>query len=178
MKHLPACCALLVGTGCFKAPEIVVQDRATALEEQAAGSFEDLERKLTRAAIAPRPVPFTPQELEALGIHEAPLPSSSEMTEADRVDRFLKQRCVGEGNDGLLIETPSTCRGAIDPEVARETIDRSNAARARLWKWMQEQRAGAKADELRKSWWAAHAHGVVCGAWVQRPDGGWEAKKC
>jgi hypothetical protein len=178
MKRLFACCALLAGAGCFKAPEIVVVDRATALEEQAAGSFDDLERKLVRAAIAPRPVPFTPQELEALGIHEAPLPNASEMTDADRLDRFLKQRCVGEGNDGLLIETPSTCRGVIDQEVAREMIERTNAARARLWRWMQEQRGGAKGADPRKSWQAAHARGVVCGAWVQRGDGGWEAKKC
>jgi hypothetical protein len=170
--------ALLFCAGCFKAPEIVVVDRATALEEQAAGSFDELERKLVRAAIAPRPVPFTPQELEALGIHEAPLPASSEMTDADRLDRFLKQHCVGEGSDGLLIETPSACRGAVDPEVVREMIERSNAARARLWKWMQEQRAAGKPDDVRRSWQSAHAHGIVCGGWVQRQDGGWEAKKC
>ena len=34
--------------GCFKPPEIVMVARATALEQQASGSFDDLERKLDR----------------------------------------------------------------------------------------------------------------------------------
>ena len=32
----------LGAVGCLKAPEIVMVDRATALEQQAAGSFDDL----------------------------------------------------------------------------------------------------------------------------------------
>ncbi len=48
-------------------------DRATALEQQAAGSFDELEQQLARAAIAPRPVPLTPEQLEALGIAPPPL---------------------------------------------------------------------------------------------------------
>jgi Protein of unknown function (DUF1318) len=164
--------------GCFKAPEIVVVDRATALEEQAAGSFDELERKLARAGIAPRPVPFTPEELEALGIHEADLVNNTEMTDADRLDRSLVQRCVGESNDGLLIETPSACRGAMDAETTRRLIERTNAARGQLWRWMQEQRPGTNPEDIRRSWQLAHARGLVCGGWMQLPQGSWEAKKC
>ena len=46
MNRLLAFAALapLVGfAGCFKPPEIVMVDRATALEQQASGSFDDLE---------------------------------------------------------------------------------------------------------------------------------------
>jgi hypothetical protein len=169
---------VMLACGCFKAPEIVVVDRATALEEQAAGSFDELERKLARAGIAPRPVPFTPDELEALGIHEGDLTNTTELTEADRLDRLLVQHCVGEGQDGLLLETPSACHGAIDQELARTLIERTNGARAQLWRWMQEEKPSAKPEELRRRWQAAHARGVTCGAWLQRADGTWEAKKC
>ena len=39
--------APLALSACFKPPEIVMVDRATALEQQASGSFDDLERKLS-----------------------------------------------------------------------------------------------------------------------------------
>ena len=42
-------------SGCFKPPEIVMVDRATALEQQASGSFDDLERQLHRAGIRAAP---------------------------------------------------------------------------------------------------------------------------
>src|SRR5882724_2729267 len=85
--------------GCYKPPEIVMVDRATALEQQASGSFEDIERQLDRAAIVPRPVPLSPEQLEALGTRPAPLVDESELTDADRLDGLLAQHCVGEGKD-------------------------------------------------------------------------------
>ena len=59
--------ALLAATGCVKMSEIVVTDRVTALEEQAGGSFDELELKLTRAGIAPRPLPLTPDQFGGAG---------------------------------------------------------------------------------------------------------------
>ena len=96
--------ALPALSACFKPPEIVMVDRATALEQQAAGSFDDIELKLDRAAAEPRPVPLTPEQLEALGIHPASLVDESELTDADRLDGLLTQHCVGEGKDGLIVE--------------------------------------------------------------------------
>ena len=49
MKYLVAVAVALAPLGCIRAPEIVLVDRATALEEQAAGSYSELERKLARA---------------------------------------------------------------------------------------------------------------------------------
>jgi hypothetical protein len=168
----------LGAAACIRAPEIVVVDRATALEEQAAGSFEELEQKLTRSGIAPRPVPLTPEQLESLGIHPAPLVNSAELTDADRLDRLLRQHCVGEGRDGLLVDTHESCRGAADAEAALRLIERVNRARAQLWNWMQVQRPAVTREALRGAWREVHLRGVVCGGWTQREDGAWEAKKC
>jgi len=169
---------LLPLVGCVGNPQFVVVDRATALEEQAGGSFEELERKLLRAGIAPRPVPFTPEELEALGMRQQDVVNTAELTPADWVDRLLRQRCVGEGKDGLLVETPSDCTGAADPEEVAGLVERTNRARSQLWKWMQSERPKAGADQVRRAWQQAHAAGVVCGGWRQRDDGTWEAKAC
>ncbi len=173
------CLAIAVASGgCIKAPEIVLVDRATALEQQAAGSFPDLERKLTRAAFAPEAVPFTPEQLEALGIPPPALVDRTERTDADRVDDLVKQRCIGESKEGTLADTADACRGAADHEQALELVERTNAARQQLWRWMKERRPGATLDDLRRAWHETHLRGVVCGAWIQRDDGQWEAKKC
>ena len=170
--------AVLAPLGCVSAPQIVMSDRATALEQQAAGSFDDLERKLDHAGVAPRPVPFTPDELEALGIKPIPLVDDTELTDADRLDGLLRQHCVGEGREGLLVDTLDACRGAADHALAAELLDRVNRARVQLWRWMQEERGDASPDALRRTWHRAHARGVVCGGWMQRDDGGWEEKGC
>ena len=170
--------ALLLPLGCVSAPQIVMSNRATALEQQAAGSFDELERKLDHAAVAPRPVPLTPDELEALGIKPMPLVDDTELTDADRLDALLRQRCIGEGRDGLLVDTREACRGRQDLAAALELVDRVNRARVQLWRWMQQERGDASPDALRRTWRKAHARGVVCGGWIQRDDGAWEEKKC
>ena len=170
--------ALLAPLGCVSAPRIVMSDRATALEQQAAGSFDDLERKLDHAGAAPRPVPLTPDELEALGIKPIPLVDDTELTDADRLDALLRQHCIGEGREGLLVDTREACRSRGDLGAAMELVDRVNRARAHLWRWMQQERGDASPDALRRTWRRAHARGVVCGGWIQRDDGGWEEKGC
>jgi hypothetical protein len=172
---------LLVGSclgGCIKPPEIVMVDRATALEQQASGSFHDLEGKLDRAAIEPRPVPLTPEQLEALGARSTPRADSVDLTDADRVDGLLVQHCIGEGSDGLLADTRDQCHGAADPDEVAGLIDRVNRARRQVWRWMHEHRTDASVDELRRAWRQAHARGVVCGAWVEGDDGKWQGKAC
>ncbi|WP_394844528.1 DUF1318 domain-containing protein [Pendulispora brunnea] len=164
--------------GCFGAPEFVTVDRATALEQQAAGSFPDLERKLNRASITPRPVPLTPKQFEALGIKPIRFVDTTEMTDADLVDGLLVQHCIGEGRDGLLVDTHSACIGAADHEDALELVQRVNGARIQLWRWMHEQRPAVSAEELRRTWREVHLRGVVCGGWVQVGPEQWEAKRC
>jgi hypothetical protein len=172
------CLAVLMLTGCIRAPEIVMVDRATALELQAAGSFEDVERKLSRAGTVPRPVPLTPEQLESLGIRPTAPAEQTDATEADRIDALLRSHCVGEGRDGLLADTHTACRGPADRAASILLIERVNRARTQLWRWMATERRDASPDALRKAWRQAHAVGVVCGAWTQRDDGVWEEKKC
>ncbi len=169
---------LLLSSGCFTAPQIVVVDRATALEEQAGGSFEALELKLVRGGITPRPVPYTPEELEALGVHPDDLTNPTEATEGDDIDRLLKQHCLGESREGFLVDTTDACRGASDPEVSRRLVDRDNQRRTLLWRWMSKQRKALSPEAAQQAWQAAHARGLPCGAWRQLADGSWEAKGC
>lgn len=178
MKRLLTGLALGTLCGCLQAPEIVVVDRATVLEEQAGGSFQEIELKLARAGLAPRPVPMSPAQLEALGIVTPPLVDKTELTDADRVDALLTQHCVGEGRDGLLADTREACRGAADRQSALLLVERVNRARSQLWAWMASVRSGASVAELRSAWQRIHARGVVCGGWRQRDDGVWEEKKC
>ncbi|HEY4012838.1 MAG TPA: DUF1318 domain-containing protein [Polyangiaceae bacterium] len=171
--------AALSATGaCFKPPEIVMVDRATALEQQASGSFDDLEQRLDRAAIEPRPVPLTPEQLEVLGIRPAPLVDESDLTDADRLDGLLGQHCVGEGKDGLIVDTRSACKGGQDAEQTQILVERVNRARRQLWRWMHEQRTDVSETELRRAWRDNHVRNVVCGGWVEGSDGTWQGKSC
>jgi hypothetical protein len=170
---------ILVGlAGCFKPPEIVMVDRATALEQQAAGSFDELERQLDRAAIEPRPVALTPEQLEALGIRPAPLVDESDLTDADRLDGLLAQHCVGEGKDGLIVDTRDACKGAADADEVQTLLERVNRARRQLWRWMDEQRANVSEGVLQRTWRENHVRNVVCGGWIEGSDGKWLAKSC
>jgi hypothetical protein len=178
MTRLLACLALLAPVGCIRAPEIVLVDRATALEQQASGSFVELERKLLRAGAAAQPVALTPDQLEALGIRPAPLVDATELTDADRVDGLLKQHCIGEAKDGTLADTHESCKGAADRVQAVALVDRANRARQQLWRWMQSRRPETTLDQVRQAWVKVHLRGLVCGGWVQRDDGEWEPKKC
>jgi hypothetical protein len=175
---LSALAPILPALACFKPPEIVMVDRATALEQQASGSFEDTERRLNRSAVEPRPVPLTPEQLEALGIRPTPRADSVELTDADRVDGLLVQHCIGEGADGLLADTREECRGAAAADEVSDVVDRVNRARRQLWRWMHEQRADVAVDDLRRSWRQVHVRGVVCGAWIEGDDGKWQGKPC
>ncbi|HEY3594628.1 MAG TPA: hypothetical protein VGL13_12165 [Polyangiaceae bacterium] len=169
---------LLAAPGCFKAPGIVVVDRATALEQQAGGSFEEVEGDLAKHAVEPRPVPLTPDQLESLGLKPTPIVDHTDQTEADRVDGLLRQRCIGEAKDALLVDTHDDCIGASDRGDAIALIDRTNRARLQLFRWMHASQPGKSSEALRREWRDAHLHGVVCRGWIQQEDGKWEPKKC
>jgi hypothetical protein len=178
MKRAALLWLLLSATGCVKMSEIVVTDRATALEEQAGGSFDALELKLTRAGIAPRPLPLTPEQLVALGLVRPEKLRDPDATPTDLLDRLLRQRCVGESREGLLVETPKACRGAVDRESLATAVEGTNRVRGALWEWLQQERPGATLAQVQRAWADAHRKGVVCGGWVQLPDGTWEPRKC
>ncbi|MCY1044702.1 DUF1318 domain-containing protein [Corallococcus sp. bb12-1] len=170
--------AALAAPGCIRAPEIVMVDRATALEEQAAGSFKDVEQRLARAGMSPTPVPLTPNQLEDLGIQPTPLIENLGRTPADRVDDLVRRHCVGEGREGLLVDTRRKCQAGRLSSDDVALMERVNRGRMQLWQWMHSVRPGVPEATLRKNWQQAHAEGVVCGGWVEAGDGTWGEKKC
>lgn len=176
MNKLFAAMALAGSIGCIKAPTIVMVDRGTALEQQASGSYDELERRLARAALEPKPVSMTPEQLESLGIRRSTF--GAQLTDADRVDLLLVQHCIGEASDGLLVPTPDACRGAADADAIASDIARVNVARHQLWRWMHAQRTDTSPEDMRRAWRTLHVAGVVCGAWIQGDDGQWRAKEC
>ncbi len=167
-----------MSTGCIRPPEIVLVDRATALEQQASGSFDELETELQRNASKPRPIPLTPEQIEAVGIRQQPFVDQSELTDAGRVDLLLKQHCLGEAKDGTLVDTPTACRGAADRDLIATLVQRVNLARLQLWQWLHERQPKRSVEELRHAWHDAHLHGVVCDGWVQHVDDKWGGKGC
>ena len=169
--------AALALPGCIRAPEIVMVDRATALEEQASGSFKEMERRLARAGMSPTPVPFTPNQLEELGIQPTPLVENIG-TQADRVDELLRRHCVGEGKDGLLVDTRRQCTAGRMSADDVALVERVNRSRQQLWQWMRTIRPSLPEESMRRSWQQVHAQGVVCGGWVEADDGTWGEKKC
>jgi len=178
-KFLPgALIACALASGCIKAPDIVLVDRATALEQQAAGSLAPLEKELTSAGLAPRPTPYSQEQLEKVGIKPQPLADEAELADADRIDALLKQHCIGEALDGTLADTHDVCGVTEDLPATLALVDRSNRDRAQIWKWLRGERPKASDDDVRRAWREAHLKLVVCGGWVERASGQWEAKAC
>jgi hypothetical protein len=169
--------SVLAASGCIRAPELVMVDRATALEEQASGSFKELEGRLARAGMNPTPVPLTPNQLEDLGMQPTPLVENLGKTPADRVDELLRRHCVGEGRDGLLVATRRQCQARLTADDVA-LVERVNRARLQLWQWMRTMRPNLPEESLRRGWRQVHAEGVVCGGWVEADDGTWGEKKC
>lgn len=171
--------AALAAPGCISAPEIVMVDRATALEQQASGSFKDVEQRLARAGMSPTPVPLTPNQLEDLGIQPTPLVENTGKTQADRVDDLLLRHCVGEGRNGLLVvDNRRRCQTGRMTSDDVALVERVNRARLQLWQWMGTMRPGVPEEALRRNWQQVHAAGVICGGKVEAEDGTWGAKKC
>lgn len=176
-----AFCPLVIAAlacGCIRAPDIVLVDRATALEQEAAGSFAPLEAELVAAGMAPRPTPFSKEQLEAVGLEPRPLSDEAELADADRIDALLKKRCAGEALDGTLADTHDACGADEDVPALLALLDRANRDRAQIWRYLEARRPKAKPADVRRAWREVHLRAVVCGGQVQRADGSWEAKKC
>ncbi len=175
MRSFLALCLL---AGCVKAPDVVIVDRKTALEQQAAGSFRGLEEELEQAGLLPRPTPVTGAELEAAGIRPRPVvDEAAGLPDALQADTLLVQRCIGEAQDGTLVLTVDRCTGAIDvPDVTR-LLERQNRARRQLWQWMAQKQRRPEA-QVQAAWREVHLVGLVCGGQLQGPGGAWEVKKC
>jgi hypothetical protein len=188
MRSLAACFAwtlALALAGCIKPPDVVVVDRATALEAQAAGEYPELERALRHAGITPKGADFTRGQLTAAGVDTSRTEMdevlriySEVQTDAQLVDALLVRRCIGEASDGLLRETPSTCSGTVDVAEASRAVQRTNRNRRQIWALMRAELKGATDEQVRRAWRQAHLIGVVCGGNVQRDDGSWEVKPC
>lgn len=166
----------LLAAGCIRAPEIVVVDRATALEREAAGSFPHLELELERAGTVARPAALTREQLEAAG-HPRPVVEVLEGSDAERIDALLKASCVGEASDGTLVETRERCSVKEVPHM-NSLLDRANRNRVQIWEWLRAQRPERSPGEVQKAWRVVHLRAVPCGGQVQADDGGWGAKKC
>lgn len=175
---LPACVA----------PNVVVVDQKTALEQQAAGGYPALENELEQAGMAPAPEPFAREELAsgrqksgeksgagALG-ELAELYVKSE-SDADAIDRLLLQRCIGEAGSGLLEPRPSECVGAADATEMARLLGRENLHRRQLWQLLAKERQ-VSVERVLPAWRERHLTQVVCGGLVESGDGSWEPKSC
>jgi hypothetical protein len=175
--------SLAILAGCV-APNVVVVDQKTALEEQAAGGYPALENELEQAGMSPAPEPFARETLAggrersgrgALG-EIAELYAQGE-SDADAIDRLLLQHCIGESVSGLLEPRQSDCIGAADATEMARLLGRENLHRRQLWQLLAEDRK-TSIDSVQPVWRKLHLEQVVCGALVEGDPGAWGPKTC
>lgn len=171
--------ALLLAA-CIKAPDVIIVDRKTALEQQAAGSFRGLEEDMEQAGLSPRPTPVTGAQLEAAGVRRTPDVDTGEGAPDElRADTLLVQRCVGEAEDGTLVLTADRCTTAIDVPDVNRLLERLNRSRRQLWQWLAARAPRRSPADVKAAWHAVHLTGVICGGQIERAGGGgWEIKQC
>lgn len=176
----------VLASACITAPPVIIADRKTALEEQAAGSFPSLTTELQQSGVSARPLPYTRGQLEAAGVPvgkgDEQLAQQEASTDADLLDQLLLRRCIGEKLDGSLDETPSTCTEPIPAGRQARLLERENRRRFQIWRALAtaKQASGKQPtlDEVRKAWRKAHVGEVICGGQLQAENHGWETKKC
>jgi len=184
IRRLSAALALAALGGCIKAPDVVLVDRHTQLEEQAAGRLPTQQAALAQSGVAPGPAPFTSGQLAQSGWHSvsghdaiAALYAGYQ-DDAAVLDQLLLRRCIGEGREATLLATPDRCTGAVDVADMSRRLERANRNRRQVWLYIQAQRPGTTLDEVRAAWRVEQQRAVVCGAPWQRDDGSWEVKAC
>ena len=176
--------AALLLSACISAPDLVMLDRKTVLEEQASGELLPLANALRETAIVPKGVPFTRGQLEEAGVdlgHDAlgqliqlqQLP----LSELDYLDNLLVRRCIGEARSGLLVETPETCSGDQTDRTSA-AIQRVNRSRKQLWRYLYERKPTERQETIRRLWRQRHLVTVVCGGQIQDDEGRWSIKAC
>ena len=183
MRGLSACLVLALG-GCIKAPDVVLVDRHSLLEEQAAARLPAAESRLAQAAVSPGPAPLTSGELARSGWHT---PAGHDAIAAlypgwldddAALEQLLVRHCIGEAKDGVLVATPAACAGALDAADVGRRLEKANRSRRQVWLYLQTQRPRAGDDEVRRSWRRQRQVALACGGWWQRDDAVWEAKAC
>lgn len=172
-------------TGCIRAPDVVMVDRQTMLEEQLSGELQPLDDSLRELALVPTAADFTRSQLEAAGVDlgddtltQVTRVHAVMISELERLDGLLVRRCVGEALSGLLEETPATCSGRHNAQRTSDAVQRVNRARRQLWQHLQDQTPSAAPEALRQRWREHHLGSVVCGAQVQADSGAWEVTRC
>lgn len=169
--------------GCV-APNVVVVDQKTALEQQAAGGYPALENNLEQAGMAPAPEPFAREELASRREQSGsgPLGELAELyakseSDADAIDRLLLQHCIGEALSGLLEPRPSDCVGVTDSTEMTRLLGRENLHRRQAWQLLAKQRE-ASVERVQLVWREKHVEQVVCGGLVESQSGSWGPKSC
>jgi Protein of unknown function (DUF1318) len=175
---------MVAALGACVTPNVVVVDQKTALEQQAAGEYPELENELEQAGMSSAPEPFTREEL-ASGRERSGSGALGELAElyqgsasdADAIDRLLLQRCVGESLSGLLEPRPNECVGAADATEMARVIGRENLHRRQLWQLLASGRNVA-VDSVSPIWRELHLEQVVCDGLVETSGGVWGPKPC
>ena len=99
-------------------------------------------------------------------------------SDAEQIDTFLVSGCVGESLNGLVVETPESCKEDLDPAEVTRTLQRVNRNRRQIWRFIQLQTPGANEESVRSIWRIHHIKRVVCGARIQTSQTAWEVKEC
>lgn len=174
----------LAGTGCIKVPCVVVVDRKTALEMQAAGEYAASSAQSTQDGMSPGATALSRGTLLAAGAESRAgfdgltEPWTVFRADADVADGLLARRCLGEARDGTLVERRETCAGEVDAAAVAGLVLRANRARSHVWRWLASKAPGTDETAARAAWRVVHLEEVPCGAPVQSDDGRWEVKAC
>ncbi|MEM9494233.1 MAG: hypothetical protein AAGC55_34120 [Myxococcota bacterium] len=173
--------------GCIKAPDVVLTDQRTALEQQAAGEYRALENQLNQSAVSPKGEDIPREALEAKNpdqntstLGDVVQLYSAVRSDAEWVDEMLVAGCLGEGRDGLLAPNPQPdlCKEDLDLARLAQVTERMNLHRRQLWQVIGERKPKASQDEIRTTWREIHLKRVVCDGLIESADQRWEAKKC
>ncbi len=170
--------------GCIKAPDVVIVDRHSLLEEQAAARMPVAESQVAQAGLSAGPLPLTPGELSVSGWHTdashdaIAVLYSGWIDDAQMLDQLLTRHCIGEAADGTLISTSEACSGAIDLADVGRRLEKANRSRRQIWLYVQQQRQQASEADVRAQWRQARQKSLICGGWWQKDDQAWEAKTC
>jgi hypothetical protein len=185
LRTVPLMLTALPLLGCISAPDVVLLDRKTVLEEQASGELHPLENDLREAVLVPKGEDFTRAQLRESGedLSGSTLSTVTRIhalirTDADYLDDLLVRRCIGEGRSGLVVETPRTCSGSASAGRTSAAVQRVNRARRQLWRYLQDKQPGVSEEEVRTTWRRHHLESVVCDGQIQNDDGKWEIKRC
>ena len=170
--------------GCIKAPDVVIVDRYTALEVQASGNYGPLEDELVDEGISYGPQPYTSADMvqgeglqgdEPEGISGA---YRGMLSRADTLDSLRRRMCVGEAQDGLVVQRAESCRGRVDERDVASLLERENRDRRQVWRFIKEQRAKASQEDIRSAWRVNYLKNLPCEIAVQDLAGNWGVKEC